>query len=140
MFPGLPTLPDRLRVNGMAGGLSLAGDIAVVLFSLAFVRRFGWAATLLLATAALLAAAVAALAPDVLRCVAGMTYAHPRFGGLPSGSTLDGVKRAKLLRNVRVRIDGIRGDIRSDRNVGRVAFVALDDIEKRQLAWTRCYA
>jgi hypothetical protein len=110
-----------------------------------FVCHAGWLAALLVASAALLLTGVAALAlqlrctlaPDMLRYVASMTYANPHFRAPPGGTTLDGVERARLLRNVRVRVGDIRGD---DSEVGEVAFVAADDIEVRDLERKRHYA
>ncbi len=101
-------------------------------------------ALLLLASAALFTAGVAspalqlrcALAPDMLRYVASLTYANPHFGTPPGGSALDGMARAKLLRRVRVRV----GDVGGARDVGEVAFVAADEVETRELERTRLYA
>jgi hypothetical protein len=110
-----------------------------------YVCRFAWMAALLLASAALLVMGVTSLAlqlrctlaPDVLRYVSSMTYANAHFRTPPGGTTLDGVERAKLLRDVRVRISDIRGD---DDDVGEVAFVAMDDAETRELERKRHYA
>jgi hypothetical protein len=109
-----------------------------------YVCRIGWAATLLLASAALLAAGAAALvlqvrsvlAPDTLRSVASMAYASPHFRSVPrGGTTLDGVERAQLLHDVRVRV----GDINGDGTEGEVAFVAAEDVETRELDSKRLY-
>jgi hypothetical protein len=117
-----------------------------------YVCNFGWMATLLLAAAALAATGAASLAlqlrgslpPDMLRYVASMTYANPHFRTPPGGTTLDGGERAKLLRDVRVRIGDIRGgDGGSDGGgdyVGEVAFVAADDVPTRKLDCKRLYA
>jgi hypothetical protein len=113
--------------------------------ALIYVCSFGWMATLLLASAALLAVGAVSLAlqlrctlaPDMLRYVASMTYANAHFRTPPGGSALDGVERAKLLRNVRVRIGDIRG---GDSHVGEVAFVAVDEVETRELERKRHYA
>jgi hypothetical protein len=109
-----------------------------------FVCKFEWLGVLLLASAALfLMGAVSlwlqlrsTLAPDMLRYVASMTYANPHFLTPPGGTSLSGMERAKLLRDVRVRI----GDIKGDCDVGEVAFVAVDDVETRELQRQRLYA
>jgi hypothetical protein len=105
----------------------------------------GWMAALLVAAAALAATGAAALvlqlrctlAPDMLRYVASMTYANPHFRAPAGGTALDGLERAKLLRNVRVRIGDVRGN---DGDVGEVAFAAADGVEVRELEHKRQYA
>jgi hypothetical protein len=109
-----------------------------------YLCQFAWVAVLLLAAAALFATGAAALAlqlrstlaPDMLRYVASMTYANPRFGAPPGGSALDGMARARLLRDVHVRA----GDINGGGSVGEVAFVAAEEVETRELERKRLYA
>ncbi len=108
------------------------------------VCQFAWDAVLLLAAAALFATGAAALAlqlrstlaPDMLRYVASMTYADARLGAPPGGSALDGMARARLLRDMRVRA----GDVNGGGSVGEVAFVAEDEVETRELERKRLYA
>jgi hypothetical protein len=136
--------------------------------------QWGWLATLLLAAGALSATGAAALAlqlryalpPDVLRYVSSMTIANAHFRTLPpGGTTLDGAERARLLRDVRVRLGDIRGadgggdngddddnddDDEEDggtggssvdgADVGEIAFVAADDVATRRLDFKRLYA
>jgi hypothetical protein len=110
-----------------------------------YVCSFGWLAVLLLAAVALLASGVASLAlqlrctlaPDMLRCVASMTYANPHFRTPPGGTALDGMARAQLLRRMRVRVGDISGGAAE---VGEVAFVALDCVAARELERERRYA
>jgi hypothetical protein len=108
-----------------------------------FACQRAWCAVLLLAAAALFATGAAALAlqlratlaPDMLRYVSSMTYANPYFGAPPGGSALDGMERARLLRDVRVRV----GDVSGGSSVGTVAFVAAKDVETRALERRRHY-
>ncbi len=129
--------------------------------------NWGWLATLLLAAGALFATGAAALAlqlryalpPDVLRYVSSMTIANVHFPTLPpGGTTLDGAERARLLRDLRVRLGDIRGvdgggdDDDEDgggggsggggdgADVGEIAFVAADDVATRRLDDKRLYA
>jgi hypothetical protein len=123
--------------------------------------QWGWFATLLAAAGALFATGVAALAlqlryalpPDVLRYVSSMTVANAHFRTLPpGGTTLDGAQRARLLRDVRVRLGDIRGVDGDDdddvdggggsdgADVGEIAFVAADDVSTRKLDVKRLYA
>ncbi len=108
-------------------------------------------ALLLLASAALFTAGVAspalqlrcALAPDMLRYVASMTYANPHFSTPPGGSALDKMARVHLLCRVRVhllrRVHVHVGDVGGARSVGEVAFVAAAEVETRDLEQTRFY-
>jgi hypothetical protein len=64
------------------------------------------------------------VAPDILGYVSSMTIENPytSIPGVPlgSGSTLNGLERSKLLRNVRVRI----GDVREAGKSGKIALAA----------------
>jgi hypothetical protein len=110
-----------------------------------FVCRFAWLAVLLLASGTLFllggAAVVLAwrstLAPDMLRCVASMTYANSSvFSTPPGGTALSAMQRARLLRNVTVRIGDTTGD---NGAVGEIAFVAADERKVRSLEHRRLY-
>jgi hypothetical protein len=114
--------------------VSAAANGTVVASTDVFVCQFGWLAALLLAsgtlfgpgvyaTLALAAAGGATLAPDMLRCVASITYANAYFSTAPGATALDAVQRARLLRCVTMR----NGDVRLNGVVGEVAFVAVDE-------------
>jgi hypothetical protein len=99
-----------------------------------------WLALLFACAAALLAAGVAgmalgarALVPDMLGYAASMTYNNPHFAlpGRGRGGVLDAMDRARVLRNVRVRVGdvGAAGSISSSGGgggggVGRIAFTS----------------
>jgi hypothetical protein len=110
-----------------------------------FVCQFQWLAVLLLAAGTLFVMGVASLVlstgatlpPDMLRFVASMTYANAHFSTPPGATALDAIDRARLLRDVRVRIGDIRGD---DDNIGEVAFVAADEVKVRPLDYRRLYS
>jgi hypothetical protein len=113
-----------------------------------FVCRFRWLALLLVAsgTLTLLGAASivltvrATLAPDMLRYVASMAYANTNFTAPRGASALDAMDRARLLRDVRVRIGDIAaGDNDNDGDIGEVAFVTADERTVRPLDSRRLY-
>jgi hypothetical protein len=89
-------------VEALLGGLPFvpaAANATASTHTPIYVCRFVWLATLLLASAVLLATGAVSLAlqlrgtlaPDMLRYVASMTYANPHFRTPPGGTTLDGV-------------------------------------------------
>ncbi len=148
-------------VDAMVGGLPFipaATTATTIVHTPVYDCQWRWLATLLLAAGALLATGAAllamqlrcSLAPDMLRYVASMTYANPFFRTPPGGTALDGAERAKLLRDVRVRIGDIRandddGDDDDalnhggDDSVGEIAFVAADDVATCRLKRNRLY-
>lgn len=60
----------------------------------------------------------------MLGFVASMTYDNPYVVLPEGGATLDAMERARLLRDLRVRI----GDVRIEEDVGHVAFAAVDEM------------
>lgn len=91
-----------------------------------YVCNYGWLAALVVASSVLLLVGGAGLilghrtfAPDMMGYVASMTYENPYVGLPKGGSVLDAMERARILRDVRVRI----GDVRGGDGVGHVAFV-----------------
>ncbi|KAJ9656207.1 hypothetical protein H2201_008619 [Coniosporium apollinis] len=91
-----------------------------------YVCNYGWLAALVIASSVLLLVGVAGLilrhrtfAPDMMGYVASMSYENPYIGLPKGGSALDAMERARILRDVRVRI----GDVRGGDGVGHVAFV-----------------
>ena len=91
-----------------------------------YVCNYGWLAALIVASSILLLVGVTGLilrhrtfAPDMMGYVASMTYENPYMGLPKGGSVLDAMERARILRDVRVRI----GDVRGEDGVGHVAFV-----------------
>ncbi len=135
-------------VRALGAGLQFLPAVAMAAASThtpVYVCRAGWAAALLAAAGALLVAGGAALlllrlrgtlAPDMLRCAASMAYGNPRFATPPGGSALDGIRRAQLLRRVRVRVGDVRG---GDGDVGELAFVPADKVATRALERNRLY-
>ena len=94
-----------------------------------YVCDFLWLGLLLTASFALLMVAIVGTlmkqicrAPDMLGYVTSMTYnnAHMR---LPAGGPLDGMERARLLKEIRVQL----GDTTAANNVGHVAFARMVD-------------
>ncbi len=134
-------------MNAMIEGLpfiAAATTATVNVHTPIYICQFAWLAALLVAAAALFAAGTASLAlqlrstlaPDMLRYVASMTYDNAFFRVPPGGTALDGMARTKLLQDVCVRI----GDVNGASDVGRVAFVAVDDSDTRKLECNRAYA
>ncbi len=124
--------------NAMSAGLAFvpaAATATATTRTRVFVCNFAWLGALLLASAALFVAGAASLAlqlhstlaPDMLRYVASMTYTNRHFRTPAGGSALDGMARARLLRDVPVHIGIVASGDRSD--VGEVAFVATTDVE-----------
>ena len=79
-----------------------------------------------------------AIAPDIIGYVSTMTRDNPHFS-LPTGhGMLDGIERARLLRDVRVQIAEV-ADMK-DGDIGHVALRNVDreDVEEGRLRkWTR---
>lgn len=63
------------------------------------------------------------LAPDMMGFVTSLTYSTRHVRLPSSGGTLGAMERARLLKNVRVRI----GDVNVDKEVGHVVFGTLDE-------------
>ncbi|KAJ0424726.1 hypothetical protein BJY00DRAFT_309143 [Aspergillus carlsbadensis] len=91
-----------------------------------------WVTVFLIATAILQICALTGIflrsvtrAPDILGHVSSLTRGNPHVplpaGVGDSGSTLSGLDRAKLLRDMRVQI----ADVEGEKDVGRVAFVRV---------------
>jgi hypothetical protein len=64
-------------------------------------------------------------APDMMGYVSSFTYNNPYMSVPPGGESLGAMDRARLLRDVKVKI----GDARVDDEVGHVVFATLDRIE-----------
>jgi hypothetical protein len=102
-----------------------------------FVCEWAWLGVLLLASTTLFLAGAAALvlplrstlAPDMLRYVASMTYTNRHFPTPAGGSALDGMARARLLRDVPVRIGVVASGDGDGAGVGEVAFAATSHVE-----------
>jgi hypothetical protein len=109
-----------------------------------YLCHFGWLATLLLATLALLVAGAASLvmqlrctlAPDMLRYVSSMVCASQYIRTPDGGTALDGMERASLLRRLRIRV----GDVNGDGNVGEIMLVLADNATASGLQRKRLYA
>ncbi|KAL1656652.1 hypothetical protein SLS61_000448 [Didymella pomorum] len=104
-----------------------------------FVCNFAWFALLLVASSVILITGFAAvvlkrktLGPEMFGFVTSMTYENPWLH-LPKGGTmLDGMERARLLKDIEVRI----GDVRGEDEVGHIALAAgvpLRELERGRL-------
>lgn len=104
-----------------------------------FVCNFGWFTLLIVSSGTLLLTGTAALVlkrktlgPEMFGFVSSMTYENPWLR-IPNGGTmLDGMERARLLKDVEVRI----GDVRGDEEVGHIAVAAgvpLRNLERGRL-------
>lgn len=62
-------------------------------------------------------------APDIMGYVSSQTYDNPYMSLPPGGSAMDAMERARLLRDVRVKI----GDAKHMEDVGHVVFATLDE-------------
>jgi hypothetical protein len=89
-----------------------------------YVCRAPWLALLIAASSALLLSGVAGLvakhtagAPDVLAYVSSLTRDNPHIPLGAGDNTLDGMERARALKNLRVRLR----DVRPDAAVGHIA-------------------
>ena len=92
-----------------------------------FVCNFGWLALLFTASGAIFITGLAGLllkrqtlAPELFGFVASMTYENPYVRLPEGGNVLDAMERARLLKDMKVRI----ADVRVDDDVGHVAFTA----------------
>lgn len=70
-------------------------------------------------------------APDMFGFIASMAYDNPHVALPAGGSTLGGMERAQLLKDLRVRIGGVHWN----QAVGRVAFAGIPskEVEGREL-------
>jgi hypothetical protein len=77
------------------------------------------------------------LAPDVLGYVSSLTRDNPHCKVPGGGSLLDGIDRARLLKDVKVRLE----DVRPHNEIGHVAFAASDGdkFSAGRLRWGRLY-
>jgi hypothetical protein len=105
-----------------------------------FVCNFAWLGLLLAAAATIFATGVASLVlkwktlgPEMFGFVTSMTYEN-RFVNIPDGGTmLNGMERARLLKDVEFCV----GDVRGDDDVGHIAFAA--GVPLRKLERGRLY-
>jgi hypothetical protein len=105
-----------------------------------FVCNFAWFALLLVASSAILITGFAAvvlkrrtLGPEMFGFVTSMTYENPWLNIPTGGTMLDGMERARLLKDVEVCI----GDVRGNEEVGHIALAA--GIPLRKLERGRLY-
>ncbi|KAF1934249.1 uncharacterized protein M421DRAFT_50382 [Didymella exigua CBS 183.55] len=105
-----------------------------------FVCNFAWLGLLIAAAATIFATGVASLVlkwktlgPEMFGFVTSMTYEN-RFVNIPNGGTmLNGMERARLLKDVEFCV----GDVRGDDDVGHIAFAA--GVPLRKLEHGRLY-
>ncbi|KAH7378317.1 hypothetical protein BKA66DRAFT_571743 [Pyrenochaeta sp. MPI-SDFR-AT-0127] len=72
--------------------------------------------------------------PDILGFVSVSARDNPYFKRHVT-SYLSGLETARALRNVRVRV----GDVKSQKDVGHIAFATMDADGPQKLSWTRLY-
>jgi hypothetical protein len=107
--------------NGTAGTISHLEEV--------YSCNRGWLAALVIASALMLIAGgggttlkYKTVGPDVLGYVSSLTRDNPHMGGAEwSGSSMDGLARAKELRGVRIRLE----DAREKDEVGHIVVAAL---------------
>lgn len=106
-----------------------------------FVCNFAWVALLLVSSSTILITGIVAvvlkrrtLGPEMFGFVTSMTYENPWLNIPTGGTMLDSMERARLLKDVEVRI----GDVCGDETVGHIAFAAgvpLRKLERGRLYW-----
>ncbi|KAI9714948.1 MAG: hypothetical protein M1812_006261 [Candelaria pacifica] len=102
----------------------------------------GWLAVLMLASLLLFFAGLAGLvlglvcdAPEIFTFASSLTRDNPHISLPPGGSTLDGPDRARLLKDLVIRL----GDVRPEEEVGHISIAAVNDmrhvgrLQKRRL-------
>ncbi|KAH6620097.1 hypothetical protein C7974DRAFT_226221 [Boeremia exigua] len=104
-----------------------------------FVCNFAWMVLLLVSSSSILITGMVAvvlkrrtLGPEMFGFVSSMTYENPWLGIPKGGTMLDGMERARLLKDVEVCI----GDVRGDDDVGHIALAAgvpLRSLERGRL-------
>ncbi|KAJ4340225.1 hypothetical protein N0V95_007545 [Ascochyta clinopodiicola] len=105
-----------------------------------FVCNFAWFALLVVASTVILTTGIVGivlkrktLGPEMFGFVTSMTYENPWLNIPTGGTMLDSMERARLLKDIEVRI----GDVRGDEDVGHIAFAA--GVPLRKLERGRLY-
>lgn len=116
MLTRQPDLGQSLDTLLQNGGNEIWGveKANAALYTTKYRVYWQWVPLDLVANLILLAAAFASLwlrlntiAPDVLGYVSSLTRDNPRFMSLTEGSTMDGISRSRMLRDVKVKIGGV---------------------------------
>ncbi|KAJ8108973.1 hypothetical protein OPT61_g7800 [Boeremia exigua] len=103
-----------------------------------FVCNFAWLGVLLAAAVAILVTGIASLVlkwktlgPEMFGFVASMTYEN-NYVKIPNGGTmLNGMERARLLKDLEFCV----GDVKGDNDVGHIAFAAGVPLRKLERLW-----
>ena len=74
--------------------------------------------------------------PKIFGYVSSLTRDNPYFDQPIGGSTLDGLKRSKILRDVKVRIQDVAGD---EEEVGHIAFITAERPTRRGVSGIGVY-
>jgi hypothetical protein len=142
-------LPQNLTQTGLltsepAPSITFNGTQAEILQQTrpVYKTNWKWFAILLSSSLVLLVAAYAGLilkymtlAPDIIGYASSLVMLNP-YVPIPTGSTtLDGLERAALLRDLPVRI----GDVRADEPTGAIAFAKVGDGRVARLNRRRLY-
>lgn len=105
-----------------------------------FVCNFAWFALLLASSSVILVTGIVAvvlkrmtLGPELFGFVTSMTYDNPWLDIPKGGTMLDGMERARLLKDVEVCV----GDVRGDEDIGHIALAA--GVPTRKLERGRLY-
>ncbi|KAF2501242.1 hypothetical protein BU16DRAFT_569391 [Lophium mytilinum] len=135
IFPGV-----MLTFTKGAPFLGATTNATITTHQQIFVCSFAWMSLLLAASTIMLATGAAALllrrntiAPEMFGFVASMTYENTHVKIPSGGNVLDAMERARLLKDVKVRV----GDVRGEADVGHIAFSA--GVKTRTLERGRLY-
>jgi hypothetical protein len=106
-----------------------------------FVCKFAWLALLLVASGVTLATGGVALllkrrtlGPELFGFVTSMTYENPWMKVPPGGTMLDAMERARLLKDVEVRV----ADVCGNDDIGHIAFAAGVPVRKLERGRLYC--
>ncbi|OCL13730.1 hypothetical protein AOQ84DRAFT_385199 [Glonium stellatum] len=139
---GLDTLPvsDPLFYNTIGqnpAGVPFIGATTngtIIRHQEIFICNFGWLSLLLAASGVVFLTGLAGLllkrktlAPELFSFVASMTYENPHMNIPEGGGVLDAIERARLLKDLKVRVGDVRG---GDEEVGHVAMGTGANIRK----------
>ncbi|KAF2814991.1 uncharacterized protein BDZ99DRAFT_485502 [Mytilinidion resinicola] len=136
-----PTFQDAVDDNAIGTPfIGATTNATITTHEQVFFCSFAWLSLLLAASTIILVTGAAALllrrktiAPEMFGFVTSMTYENTHVKIPPGGNVLDAMERARLLKDVKVRV----GDVRGEADVGHIAFSA--GVKVRTLERGRLY-